>query len=106
MDTILLSSGYHEQTLAILRQRWNTLDIPDPCEALDYLKHCRELPLAVAIGHVPTVAGDMPAGHRGLPAPDMLSRALELDADLPVIVSAGEAHARAIVDLVKQGAVI
>ncbi len=104
METILLSSGYRRQTLAHFRERWNVVDIPDPDEALEYLERCRDYPLAVAIGFVQQVDDQAPALHETLPAPVMLSKILELDSDLPVVVSAGEAHPRAIVNLVKQGA--
>lgn len=105
METILLSSGYQEQTLTTLHKRWNALDIPQHTEALDYLRNCRKLPEAVVIGYVPRVddnEGTFEDG--GLPAPAMLNQVLEIDPDLPVIVSAGEPHARAIVNLVKLGA--
>lgn len=104
MQTVLLSSGYHPETLARLRERWNVVDIPEPGEALEYLERCREYPLAVAIGFVQRVDGQDAVLHETLPAPVMLSKILELDSDLPVVVSASEAHARAIVNIVQQGA--
>lgn len=105
METVLLSSGCPEQTLATLHKRWNALDIPLHSEALDYLRNCRKLPEAVVIGYVPKMDDNEDAFEDGgLPAPAMLNQVLEIDPDLPVIVSAGEPHARAIVNLVKLGA--
>lgn len=107
--SILLTSGYCEETLSVLRERWCVEDVAEQVEALAYLKRCDELPVAVVVGYVP------PAGHVDedkklehwageLTASGMLHEVLALDADLPVIVSAGEAHPRRIVELVREGA--
>ncbi len=109
MQTILLSSGYSKQTLDTLRKQWKVLDIPDHAEALEYLKNCSRLPDAVAIGLVPRVnrkkapQSDIDTTSQLL-AQAMLQEVLTLDPDLPVIISTGESHPRAIVELVKQGA--
>ena len=109
MQTVLLSSGYAERTLAALDKHWKVLDIPQHTEALEYLKNCSRLPDAVAIGFVPSIK----MKDNSQPDPDtpseilaqaMLQEVLNLDSDLPVIISAGESHPRAIVELVKQGA--
>ncbi|MCK5156708.1 MAG: sigma-54-dependent Fis family transcriptional regulator [Spirochaetales bacterium] len=109
MQTILLSSGYAEQTITTLSKHWKVLDIPQHDEALEYLKNCPRLPDAVAIGFVPSIKmKDNPQSDHDypseLPAQAMLQEVLNLDSDLPVIISAGESHPRAIVELVKQGA--
>lgn len=104
METILVSSGYPEATLEVLRQRWHVVDICDAQEALAYLQQCDRLPEAVAIGYVPD--GPTPPGYygAGMPATQMLPRIHELDPDLPVVISTGQGKPAAIVDLIKRGA--
>ncbi len=108
--TILMTSGYAERTMQSLREHWRALDIPIHGQALEHLRQCDPLPLAVAIGFVPRISpeSDRRAAEKDwrgdMPAPDMLRAILAIDPDLPVIVSTGEGHPRRIVELVQQGA--
>ena len=111
METVLVSSGYRSHTLVALRQHWDVVDIPSHEDALAHLTAAQELPAAVAIGYVTwpeagvELEWDSPASSaRNLPAHVMLQRVLELDRDLPVVISTGESRPGAIVEFVKRGA--
>ena len=108
VETILISSGFFQDTLAELQRHWNVVDICDPQEALAFLRTASPAPVAVTIGFVqsPKVDGtvdDAPVeGY--MPAHVTLRKILELDADLPVIISTHQNHPAAIVRLIKDGA--
>lgn len=109
MRTILISSGYPPQTLQALAKHWHVLDIPDHAEALDHLKTSPYLPDAVAIGYVSQKTDGEDADwdrndQRKLPAHKMLREVLEIDPDLPVIISTSVHNPAAIVHLIKDGA--
>lgn len=108
-QTILASSGFRPETLAELRRHWHVLDIPDPREAMTYLQTASPMPAAVVIGYaqLPRSDGSLPESVDGsgpLPAHLMLRRVLEVDGDMPVIVSTAQQHPAAVVRLIKYGA--
>lgn len=103
MDTVLVSSGYRPETLAALREQFHVVDIPDHATALNHLRTISPLPLAVAIGYATPPDMETIATNR-LVAKSMLQGVLQIDSELPVVISTHERRPAAIVDLVKRGA--
>ncbi|MBN1555535.1 MAG: sigma-54-dependent Fis family transcriptional regulator [Phycisphaerae bacterium] len=110
MDTILITSGHSRETLQALQEHWHVVDIPDQSQGLEYLLHCSPLPAAVVVGYVPPheqvppSAWDHTQSDILLPAHKILPRILQIDPDLPVIISTHEKNPAAVVELVKRGA--
>lgn len=110
MDTILITSGFSSSTVQVLGKHWNVVDIPNQNEALAYLLRSSQLPLAVVVGNVPPVQTAPPEvwdslpSDASLPAHKILERILQIDSDLPVIISTHETNPSAVVELVKRGA--
>lgn len=107
LQTILVSSGFRSETLVELRRHWHVLDIPDPHEAVAYLQAASSPPAAVVIGYaqLPRSDGSLPEAVDGpLPAHVVLRQVLELDGDMPVIISTNQQHPAAVVRLIKHGA--
>ena len=110
MDSILLSSGFTDETINELRQHWHVIEIANHQAAMEYLESCEELPKALCIGLIKTITDDNSsewtfddAGHP-LPGHVMLRQIQRLDPDLPVIISANEHRAAVIVAMINLGA--
>ena len=110
MHSILLSSGFTDETINELRQHWHVIEIPSQREAMEYLETCSELPSALCIGNVATIKDGSGAdwafddhGHE-LPGHQMLRQIQRVDPDLPVIISTNEDRAAVIVAMINLGA--
>ncbi len=110
MESILLSSGFTEETINELRQHWHVIEIPSQREAMSYLEACDVLPKVLCIGNVKTVNPDGDAdwafdddGYE-LPGHLMLREIQNIDPDLPVIISTNEDRASVIVKMINLGA--
>lgn len=104
-ETVLMSSGFEPGLLDALRRRWSVVYIPTQAEALEQLQRCRHLPLAIVIGnvdpdwpHAPSWPADLAPAHLLLP------EVLELDRDLPVIVSTTTYKPAPIMEITRMGA--
>jgi DNA-binding NtrC family response regulator len=97
METILLSSGYLESVLAVVREKWQVIDIPNQREALEYFRANRDVPAVACIGNTLCCEGDLDAWT-------LMKEMHKIDPDMPVIISAGLSLPRTIVDLVRLGA--
>ena len=109
MDTILVTSGHSQAVLEALQEHWHVVDIPNQNEGLDYLLHCSQLPVAVVVGYVPPHAKIPPAAWdevelEVVPAHKILPQILQIDSDLPVIISTHEKNPAAVVELMRRGA--
>ncbi len=107
MHTILATSGYLPATMRELKRHWNVVDLYDQSEAVEWLRNCTELPLAVAMGNVKPRADLLRPWHPGdsqMPASLLLPAIHHIDPDLPAVISAAESQSGAIVELIKSGA--
>jgi two-component system, NtrC family, response regulator AtoC len=99
MRTVLLTSGYPDDVVERVKQKWKVVNIPEQARALEYLKSGREKPVAVSIGLV-----GFSQIQTDLDAKRMLREIHKLDPTLPVIISTHEQSRVLMVDFIKQGA--
>ncbi len=109
LSTVLVGSGILPDTLAELRRHWNVVHIFDPQEAIEYLRTASALPAAIVVGMVPAPGAEgstirLSDGVVVMSAHVALRHILDMDADLPVIISAHQKYPAAIVRLIKDGA--
>jgi len=104
MDTIVVSSGYPVATLEAMRRHWHVVDIKEPGDTLEHLRRCARLPLAVVIGFAAPPPEDTDARPPRYPAQVLLPQILELDPDLPVVISTAQRAPASIVSLIQAGA--
>ena len=99
-----MCSGFSAETLDSLRQRWDIVDIPNQREALSRLQSGELHPDAIVIGYV-TTHGYTPIGlDDDIGVREMLDGILQLNPNLPVIISTHCQRIDAVVDLIRLGA--